>query len=315
MKLLQTSLAATALALIGTGLLSGCGGGDDDAAGWHTEGEVKLKFVAVAGDTPIACGSPVDAIGSTAKRMRVQDLRFFISNVHLIGADGTRVPLTLDRTDDFNYASAEGSVSLIDLEQKDVDRCISGSPAINAEISGTVPAGRYLGVAMELGVPQALNHSYSLDPKTPAVLRTDLHPGMSWNWRGGRKFTKIELIKDPADTTAWDSDVTLLHLGSTGCVGDPAKGEAVTGCTAPNRLPFALDGFDPGHQAIAFDVQALFAGDDVSKGTHRCMAGPTDASCVLPFKALGLDFNPDGSGNGQPAAGQTQTVFKAVAKS
>jgi uncharacterized repeat protein (TIGR04052 family) len=136
------------------------------------------------------------------------------------------VPLTLATTDDNNYADANGSVSLITLSQAGTGACTTGT--LNTAIQGTVPAGRYVGVTMTLGVPMGLNHLSSTDAATPAVLRSDVNPSMSWNWRGGRKFTKIEL-----QSTEAGNPVTLLHLGSTGCVGDPANGVPITGCTAP----------------------------------------------------------------------------------
>jgi uncharacterized repeat protein (TIGR04052 family) len=139
-----------------------------------------------------------------------------------------------------------------------------------------VPAGNYVGVSLTLGVPQALNHLSSTDAATPAVLRSDVNPGMSWNWRGGRKFTKIEL-----QSTEAGNPVTLLHLGATGCVGDPANGVAITGCTAPNRLPLSFASFNPHTQAIALDVKALFASADFGVG-NSCMSSPTDAACTGP---------------------------------
>jgi uncharacterized repeat protein (TIGR04052 family) len=131
---------------------------------------------------------------------------------------------------------------------------------------------------------------------------------MSWNWRGGRKFTKIEL-----QSTEAGNPVTLLHLGSTGCVGDPANGVPITGCTAPNRLTLSFADFDPARQQIALDVQSLFAQQNFGV-TNSCMSSPTDAGCTSDFAALALNFNPDGTGTGTAIAGQTQTVFKAMSR-
>lgn len=325
MKIQKNVFRLTALASFVA--LSACGGGGGSSdkkaqQGWKTNsaGQVQLQFAAYAGTQPIKCGDVINDLGTSAKKVQIQDFRFFISNVKLIRADGSSEMLKLPANDDYHYTSGDGShrVTLVDLEQKDGALCKVGTETLNPIITGTVPAGNYVGVEMQLGVPAAINHSYSLDAGTPAVLRTDVHPGMSWSWRGGRKFTKIELKQDPSDKTEWENgkSVALLHLGSTGCVGNPAKGIAVSGCKAPNRLPLRFASFNPQQQQIAVDVKALFADNDVGseKSGGVCMSGPTDPACPGIFKALALSFNLDGSGTGTPLAGQQQRVFKPVAK-
>lgn len=287
-------------------LLSACGGSSDDSTGWTTDSSVSLQFAAVAGTTPVSCGTPITSLGTGSQSAQVQDLRFYISDVQLLKEDGSTTPLTLATTDNNNYTDGTHNVSLITLSQAGTGACTTGT--LNSTIQGTVPAGRYVGVTMTLGVPLSLNHLSSTDAATPAVLRSDVNPSMSWNWRGGRKFTKIEL-----QSTETGNPVTLLHLGSTGCVGDPANGVAITGCTAPNRLTLTFANFDPAKQQIALDVQSLFAQQNFSV-TNSCMSSPTDAGCVSDFAALALNFNPDGTGTGTAIAGQTQTVFKAMSR-
>ncbi|QTD45130.1 MbnP family copper-binding protein [Ottowia testudinis] len=341
MTLRKFSLAPVA-ALTTFALLSACGGGSDDPAGWQTDGNVKLQFAAYNGAAPITCDSKLK-LGTKARDVKIADMRFYIANVNLIKEDGGKVALKLKQTDNYNYTSADGkhSVSLIDLEQKGVGLC-DGSPATNPVIEGTVPAGRYTGAEMVLGVPFEINHLNAADASTPAVLQTSVHPGMSWNWRGGRKFTNIEFDQDQAaDATPWESAAAgkpgyvLLHLGSTGCLGDPAKGTPVSSCSAPNRVPLSFASFDPAKQVIALDAAALFNYDIASKreGVSGCMSSPTDRGCTQLFDALALDFGKvllgannqpeldkdgfakiDGKGTGLPIAGKTQSVFKLVNK-
>jgi uncharacterized repeat protein (TIGR04052 family) len=304
----KSLLGAASAALALSVLLSACGGGGDSGSsnGWSVDssGAFKLQFAAYAGSTPIQCGTAVAGLGSKSSGAQIQDLRFYISNVKLLKADGSSVALTLSATDNNNYQGTD-SVSLITLSQTGVGSCTAAT-ALNKLIQGTVPAGQYVGVTMTLGVPFSLNHLNSTDPATPAVLRSDVNPGMSWNWRGGRKFTKVEL-----QSTDTGTPVTLLHLGSTGCVGDPANGVAISSCTAPNRVPLTFSSFNPNTQAIALDVKSLFASADFSVA-NSCMSSPTDAKCVGPFGVLALNFNSDGTGTGQPISGQTQSAFKAV---
>lgn len=299
----RLSLSALALA----SLLSACGGGGD-TTGWRTDsaGTISLEFAAVTGTTAVDCGSTLTSMGSNAKSAQVQDLRFYISDVQLIKEDGSTVALTLSATDDNNYAGTDHSVSLITLSQADSGACTAGT--LNTTIQGTVPEGRYVGVSMTLGVPFDLNHLNSTDSATPAVLRSDVNPGMSWNWRGGRKFTKIEL-----QSSETDNPVTLLHLGSTGCVGDPANGTPISSCTAPNRVTLNFAEFNPSKQKIALDLQALFAAEDFT-AMNMCMSSPTDDSCTALFSTLALDFKADGTGTGLPLSGQTQSVFKAISR-
>ncbi len=178
---------------------------------------------------------------------------------------------------------------------------------------------------MTLGVPFELNHLNAADATTPRVLQNAVHPSMSWNWRGGRKFTNIQFDQNEnVDPSAWESaevkdgkaeeGSVRLHLGSTGCVGNPAEGTPISSCKAPNRVTVTLAGFNPASQVVAFDAGALFNYDIASKaeGAGGCMSGATDAACAKPFDALALDWKVDGSGTGVAVAGKTQKVLKAV---
>ena len=48
----------------------------------------------------------------------MSDLRFYVSNVKLVKADGSTAPLTLDATDNYNATKGSDAVTLIDLEDK-----------------------------------------------------------------------------------------------------------------------------------------------------------------------------------------------------
>ncbi|MFZ4550710.1 MAG: MbnP family copper-binding protein [Aquabacterium sp.] len=281
---------------------------------------VTLNFAAYNGSSPIDCSSAAFTVGTNAaKTVRVQDFRFYVSNVTLVRADGTEVKLqpAVGTNDAHNYTDATGtnSVSLIDLRQASTGLCASSS-VNNPGITATVAAGVYTGVKLTVGVPFALNHLYAADPATPSALQTAVNAGMSWNWRGGRKFTKIELLNET------DTKTTLLHLGSTGCVYQDNSAAVsatnpVVSCASPNRLPLSFSNFNASKQVVAVDVGALFAGVDVAAG-NTCMSGPTDTQCTSIFgDQLKLTFDATGAtttGLGEVIAGQTQTVFKAITK-
>jgi uncharacterized repeat protein (TIGR04052 family) len=260
---------------------------------------VTLRFAAVAGDAPVSCGAPIAGLGMTGATAQLADLRFYVSDVRLLRRDGR--PVTLRLLPDSSYRVSRGSArtTMIDLENG-TGAC-TGDRGTNAVVRGTVPAGRYVGVRLTLGVPFALNHTDT--PAAPAPLN---NVAMAWSWQFGRKFTKIEVV-DPA---RGEAGLFAVHVGSTGCEGNPATGQAVR-CRASNRATIRLRRFDPRRQRIAVDVKSLLAGTDVTAGPG-CHSGPTAAACGGPFRALGIDWRADGSGSGRSPAGPAQTVFRAV---
>jgi uncharacterized repeat protein (TIGR04052 family) len=263
--------------------LSGC------ATPPPTKGDqtISLRFALDA-----ACGRDITGLAPVPVQLR--DARLYVSELALIDKNGQAVPITLDQ----NVWQHQGT-ALLDFE--DATAGCTGTPERNDRITGKVPAGDYRGVAFTIGVPGPLNHGpYE---KAPAPL--DL-TAMGWGWQAGRKFIKIELLPqggtqrpNGAPTTAWN-----LHLGSSGCAGDPIKGEAVT-CASSNRIPVRLDRFNPMRDMVDIDLQALFAGTNVTRdggGAVGCMSGPADPDCTAIFKAMGLRLTASAPGAGD--AGQ-----------
>jgi uncharacterized repeat protein (TIGR04052 family) len=272
---------------------------------------VTLEFAAYAGTTPVKCGTVVTGLGSPAVDAQIKDFRFYISGVQLLKADGSKVPLKLGANDDWTYTAGSDAVTLIDLEDA-TGSCVDGTPATHAVISGTVPAGDYVGVEMTMGVPTPLNHSdYAMAPPPLDI------QAMAWSWQSGRKFAKIEVTDPGGPTGAWTADTFNVHLGSTGCTGNPATGQTVS-CTTPNRMAFHFHEFNPTTQKIAVNVNALLAGSDITvnlAGPPGCMSGGTDPECLHVFESLAIDWKADGTGTGLPIdEGHSQTLFKAVAK-
>jgi uncharacterized repeat protein (TIGR04052 family) len=300
-SVLSLSLIAAAAAT-----LVACGGGDDGPKA------VELQFAAMAGNTAIGCGSTVTGLGSTAATGNVKDFRFYISQVKMIRADGVEVPLTLTANDSWNYTAGADSVTLVDLENASGDcPTATGTTGTNAVVKGTVPAGTYTGVKMTMGVPFSMNHTDWANPTTTKA-PLDIQ-SMAWNWQGGRKFAKIE-VTNPA----WTSPTFNFHLGSTGCIGNPATGTQVSSCSAPNRMDVKFATFDPATQKIAVDIKPLLDGTNVTinqAAATGCMSGGTDPECLNVFKALAIDWKADGTGTGLPInGGAAQTLFRAIAK-
>lgn len=305
-------ISSFAFSAIAVALLTACGGGSgDDVASTR---DVVLEFAAVAGQTPAQCGTLVTGVGTAAASAQIKDLRFYLSKVALLQADGTETPLALSANDDWNLTVGNDQVTLIDLENA-TGACSGGTPQTNAVVRGTVPAGDYVGVKLTMGVPFALNHTLYSDV---ATAKPPLDIGaMAWSWQSGRKFSKIELTDPDGASGQWSAKTFAVHLGSTGCTGNPATGETVQ-CKAPNRMEVRLPSFNPEQQKIAIDLQALLVGNDVTKnfgGAAGCMSGGTDPECAGIFRAMGIDWKADGTGSGLSLAnGAAQTIFRPIAR-
>ncbi|MBJ7456904.1 MAG: metallo-mystery pair system four-Cys motif protein, partial [Thermoleophilia bacterium] len=136
---------------------------------------------------------------------------------------------------------------------------------------------------------------------------------MSWAWQYGRKFAKIE-VSDPAGAAGtWKDETFFVHLGSTGCYGNPGADEI--GCSVSNRVALRFARFNPATQKIALDVRALLAGNDVTVNradAPGCMSEGADPECDGVMRTgLALDWKAGGSGTGQPVGnGLGQTVFR-----
>lgn len=239
---------------------------------------VKIAFAAVVGDKPFACGQSYAGIGTTKSTITVSDFRMFISGVSLIDAAGKATPVAL--TQDGKWQN--GEVALLDFENGTAT-CSNGTPDVNAEITGTVPAGQYVGLRFDMGLPFDVNHR---DPtKQPSPLNLTR---LFWNWNGGYKFARIDM-KTTGMPQGW-----VLHLGSTNC--KPGGGPTVvpTECANENKPRVEFAAFDAAKNVVQFDLAAMLARSNVDVNTtdtaSGCMAGGNDPECDGLFTTLGLPF-------------------------
>lgn len=156
---------------------------------------VQLEFSASVGEEPFSCDSTFDTLGGNAPA----DLRFYVSEIQLINAQGTGVPLQLDEGTDFQDAQ----FALIDFENGQ-GSCSGDSPT-NQQVTGRLPEGDYSAIEFEVAVPSALNHSNPAE--FPSLLQS---PSMAWSWLLGFKYFKAEVVNEAGV-------LSVLHLGSTGC--------------------------------------------------------------------------------------------------
>ncbi len=247
---------------------------------------IEIGFQARVADEDFACGQVYEGVGSTASLAEPQDLRFFVSDVRLIEADGREEPVALDTRAPWQLPE----VALLDFEDAS-GLCASGTVDTNSTLTGRVFPGEYVGVAFRVSVPEALNHD------DPAALPAPLELGsMSWGWLLGYRFMRAEMA--PVGEDGPVAGAALLHLGSTACSGNPQAGTVV--CANPNRNEVRLDGFDPTTSTIVADVAALFADTDLSQDS---LCHSTGELCAGPFEKLGVDLS---TGSPLPA----QSVFR-----
>ena len=122
-------------------LAAGCGGG-----GGSSERQATIKFQAQVNGQDFVCGATYQNVGvGSPGTYQVNDWRFYIHDVQLVGLDGNRQTLTLDQDGVWQYRT----VALLDV-RKD---CGQGALPTNAVVTGTVADGLYTGICFKVGVP------------------------------------------------------------------------------------------------------------------------------------------------------------------
>jgi uncharacterized repeat protein (TIGR04052 family) len=205
------------------------------------------------------------------------DLRFYVSEIHLIDKDGRKNTLALHEDEIWQH----DNVALLDFEHGGSE-CVNGTGGVNQVLRGSVASGDYTTLEFTLGVPFEANH---LDPLLAAAPLDDA--AMHWHWRGGYKFLRAGV------RTA--SDHFWIHLGSTGCQGTLQN---ITACNAPNRVVVRLEDFVPNRDLIVVDLAQLATPGQMNDGIPtNCSSGPAETSCIDAFRSLGLD-HASGDANG-----------------
>ncbi len=236
-----------------------------------------IRFAALSGGEPVACGADLSGVGTSPGPVTLRDFRLYVSELVLIGPGGEEAPLTLEEG-----PWQHERVGLLDFEDGRGACASSGTPETNTELTGTAELEEPVAIRFTLGVPFELNH---LDTaRAPAPLD---RAAMFWNWRGGYKFLRLDLL----DSGDGGPTPYNLHLGATGCAS-PAPVVAPDGpCQRPNRPSLELP-IDPAQGRVVLDVAGLFAGIDTRFNTPDtppgCMSGPDDPECVPVFRNLGL---------------------------
>ena len=211
-----------------------------------------------------------EAIDCTSTGPALTDLRFYVSNVQLVDAEG--------QSHDVRFATEmawqNDAVAYIDLEDG-AGACQNGTNDTSNHVLGVAGAREYHGLRFTIGVPFRLNHANPLTAKPPLD-----DPDMHWHWRSGYKFLRAGVRTE--DDGFW------IHAGSAGCKGTVGN---ITDCKFPNRIEVFLPEFVVGEDSVRVDLTELLAGVDLGDGTGTdCSSGPPETSCLAPFAAIGIDF-------------------------
>ena len=260
---------------------------------------VKLNFNIVSGTQNVRCGTNFTVTkavnGSTTRTMNPQDLRFYISNLRMIGADGvSQYAVNFANDGVWQYEGA----ALLDFEDG-TGSCV-GSSSINTSISGITTAASYSGVIFDLGLPTALNQLSNSTSPSPLNVNA-----MYWSWASGYKFTRLEF----SDTGT--GNIVRSHLGSQNCGGNISTNS----CANPFRSEVRVtttSGFNPVTGTIALDLNEFMNNFDATGGSLSCMplkghgaatAGEL-ANCPKLLTQVGLDSG------GQATGSQTTFVIQ-----
>lgn len=258
---------------------------------------ITLNFAGEFAGKPFACTGKAEGIGTTKATVTPTDFRLYVSNVALVRADGTAVPVTLQQDGKWQYRD----VALLDFETG-AGNCMNGTGETRTIVSGTVPAGQYKGLKLTVGVPFDLNHNDPTLAPSPLNLTS-----MFWTWQGGYKFIKIDMATGNAPVMpakadghsapmAGDKPMAAgfsVHLGSTACQS-PSRTSAPSTCANSNRVDLTFDNFDVTKNVVVFDPAPVLAAVNVEKNTPDtspgCMAFPKDPECNTVMPKLGLSY-------------------------
>ena len=166
------------MAITTVAALSSCSKKDDNND--STPAKVTLQFDHYVGAEKLTLGT--DAAGAKAytsngQTLKFSEVKYVITNVVLVKADGTKVPYHTEDLDKGGFL----------INQADA---ASLAPVLNE-----IPSGDYKGIEFGLGVKKELNN-LKLQTQFPNFYRLTgefKHSGiMHWEWANGYRFVKLE---------------------------------------------------------------------------------------------------------------------------
>jgi uncharacterized repeat protein (TIGR04052 family) len=276
--------------------------GDDEAGSTPFE----LKFAAQAAGKAVTCDAMVSGLGPAgAHSIGVSDLRFYVSNLVLFGDDGAPLQVELD-DNEFQYNSAAGSVSLIDLTSNAAGTCSNaaiafaeGTSRINERIVGKT-SGEVHAVSFDVGVPAAVMKE-TIATTSPEGAPSPLAE-MYWSWASGYRHLVMNFtVQGPGNQTGEG----YLHIGSRDCGAEGKRAlEDRDECGRAYISKVTLPHFHAESSTVVLDVAQLVSGLDFTSPIYdpvtfepigegpgvECHSVPEgQPDCPVIFGKLGLD--------------------------
>ncbi|MEP5255174.1 MAG: MbnP family protein [Winogradskyella arenosi] len=237
MKHLKNYILLTAIVL---GFMS-CSSDDSNPVA----NNVTLEFTNTFGDTPITLGAAnaTEATVNTSDAGQVhhfEELKYVISNIRLIKADGTEIPYNVNDLDNGATVINQANTETLSYVLSDI------------------PSGDYTEIKFGLGVRSDLN---TLDQVSfPAFYENagSNETAMHWEWGTGYRFTKIEGFYDT------DNKELSFHSGST--LAEDEDGNYIQGVDAYRDVSLSLPttavvGSNAPRIAIEADFDYLLSGN------------------------------------------------------
>ena len=162
-------------------------------------GKIALQFENYVGEEKLTLGADANAAKaytSNGQTLKFSEVKYVITNIALVKADGTKVAYHTEDLDKGGFLiNQENTTSL--------------SPILSE-----IPEGDYKGIEFGLGVKRELNN-LSLQDKFPNFYRLTgsfkQAQIMHWEWANGYRFVKLEGWYSNATAT---NDTLSIHMGS-----------------------------------------------------------------------------------------------------
>lgn len=196
------------MAITTVAALSSCSKKDDNND--STPAKVTLQFDHYVGAEKLTLGDAASAKAYTSngQTLKFSEVKYVITNVVLVKADGTKVPYHTEDLDKGGFL----------INQADA---ASLAPVLNE-----IPSGDYKGIEFGLGVKKELNN-LSLQDKFPNFYKLTgsfkQKEIMHWEWANGYRFVKLEgwysnptpgKNKEGEDLPAITDGELSIHIGS-----------------------------------------------------------------------------------------------------
>ncbi|MEM8790974.1 MAG: MbnP family copper-binding protein [Pseudomonadota bacterium] len=266
-----------------------------------------LRFVAMHGDQAASCTIPIAGLGPAGDMtIGLSDLRFYISDIVFMDADGAEIAAALTPSP-FQLVAPEGAVALVDLTGASAGACApgaisfgEGTERVNATVSGTRAQGTAATVRFRVGVPQDLMRA--VIAATSAEDAPSPMGEMYWNWASGYRHFVLNHTVDVADGRFGEG---YVHVGSMDC--GPAEGKALSdrdtcGLIYTPEVTLPISGET--ETVIAVDLAPIFAAVDLVAPVYDpetfavigerpgtdCHSSNRQPDCAAIFPTLGLDM-------------------------